>query len=570
MKKLFFYPMLLLASFLTLTTCFDSESEGIKSSEEIILKTTAFETYLHLEFVDAKTNESLRGKDVTLVVKGKDAESVYNNLGVQESAYTTKAGFYDLMIDQNKATGDFVVNIATEGYENYVYHIRLQNTKFNMFQAKLIKSNNLPDGISVAEQKTFTTNAEGKTTADVNIQVDNSNSIRIPQNVVLKDAEGNALTGTITASVSFYDPRKTIDFFPGGLNVEAIRINSEQSTNITFVSAGLFNIELKAGNTPVKFIEGAGIELTTLIDSELVNPNTGNPVTEGDEIQLWSMDSESAVWKEEKTTSVKKNGSGQLYLSESINHLSYWNWDWFYGDYCSEGLTINFGGNAEGEIIKVINRNPLNTYSQEAYVRVDVNDPYYNHLTFMYVPRNVPVTLSFESTSPYITILPPNYPIPDMCAARPNPQITVIDTRASYTVNIDVETRSKSNPNTQVKFNGWAYVYFNSASSAWPIEESKLTVNNVRTGDNYFFDIALGKAFGYGYARVEDVSGNSNQLKLSYSPEFAYYYIDPEHYENSIQNGFFVRDTIIAKPANKIINLSLRFDLDEDLVNGLR
>ena len=573
MKRLFFYSILVMASFLTLTTCFDSEGQDTSTSEEIILKTKAFDTYLHLEFVDAKTNESLRGKDVTLVIKGKDAGSVFNNLGLkEESTYTTKAGFYDLMIDQSKATGDFVINVSTDGYEDYVYHIRLQNTKFSIFQAKLIKSDDLPEGISVAEQKTFTTNAEGKTTTAINIPVDNFNSIYIPEGVVLKDANQNVLIGkTITANVSFYNPRETVDFFPGGLDVEAILSNGE-SANITFASAGLFAIELKAGNTLVKSIEGAGIELTTIIDAELVHPNTGNPVVEGDEIQLWSMDSENAVWKEEKTATVKKNATGQLYLSEAINHLSYWNWDWFYSEYCSEGLTIDFRGNLKGELIKVTARGQHQgqPFSREAYVRVDVSNFNYNKLTFNYVPRNVPVTLSFESTSPYITILPPSYPIPDMCAARPNPIITVINTDPVYTVKIDVDVRAKSNPNTRVKFNGWTYVNSNFSSSTWPIEESKLTVENVRTGFDYFFDISLAKAFGWGYARIEDVPGNSNQLKLSYSPEFAYYYINWYDYKTYIGNDFFTKDTIIDKPASKIINLSLRFDLDDNVINALR
>jgi hypothetical protein len=564
MKRLLFYFSTLVISFLTLTTCFDNGGEEIKTSEEIILKTKTFETYLHLEFTDAKTNESLRGKDVTLVVKGKDAESVYNNLGVKESAYTTKAGFYDLMVDQSKATGDFVVNISSAGYENYIYHIRLQNPTFNTFSAKLIKTDDLPEGISVADPETFTTNAEGKTTKNVEITVDNSNSIRLQEGVVLKDAEGKVLTGEIKSKVAFYDPRKTVEFFPGGLDVEAI-LDDGQNSNITFASAGLFAIDLTAGNTPVKTIDG-GIELTTIIDTELVNPNTGNPVAEGDEIQLWSMDAETAVWKKEKTTTVKKNATGQLYLSESINHLSYWNWDWFYNS-CPYGVTIKWGGNANGVNVKITNRTPLDSYHSQVTVRVDVNDPYSNSLQFQNVPRNTPMTLSFEGAcGSNLTILPPTIVIPNMCEQREIP-VQVIKqqspTSSTYTVNLDVNVSKKSDPNVRLTFDAWAYFYSNCtyASQYSYINDGRLTAQ-LEAGSDYYFDLSLARAYGYGYFRVDEIAGN--KVRVRFSPEYAYTYDANWNYSNPTIPR---EEIILDKPANKIINIVTNFKIDDDLLS---
>lgn len=563
MKRLLFYLTVLLVSFLTLTTCFDNEGEGIKTSEEIILKAKTFDTYLHLEFVDAKTNESLRGKDVTLVVKGKDAESVYNNLGVKESAYTTQAGFYDLIVDQSKATGDFVVNISTAGYENYVYHIRLQNPTFNAFQAKLIKTDNLPEGISVANPESFTTNAEGKTTEDVAISIDDSNSVYLPEGVVLKDEEGKVLTGEIESKVAFYDPRKTVEFFPGGLDVEAI-LEDGQSSNIAFASAGLFAIELTAGDTPVKTIDG-GVELTTIVDAELVNPNTGNPVAEGDEIQLWSMDSETAVWKLEKTTTVKKNAAGQLYLSESINHLSYWNWDWF-SNSCSLGVTIRWGGNANGTNVKVINKTPLDSYHSQVTVRVDVNDPYYNKLQFQNVPRNTPMTLTFEGAcGSNLIVLPPTIVIPNMCEQREIP-VQVIQGQSStstYTVNLDVNVAAKSNPNVQLLFSAWAYFYSNCtySSRSYYVNNGKLTAQ-LEAGSDYYFDLSLARAYGYGSFRVDEISGN--KVRVRFTPQYAYAYSNGSYWNENIPR----EEIILDKPANRIINIVTNFKIDDDLLSS--
>ena len=126
--------------------------------------------------------------------------------------------------------------------------------------------------------------------------------------------------------------------------VQAKLLKLNNLPDCAFISAGAFDIQLTSGNTPVKTIDGEGFKLTTVLDPELINPETGNPVVEGDKIPLWSMDSETAVWKLEKTAVIKKNANGQLYLSEEINHLSHWNWDWFMNS-CNLGVTIKWEGN---------------------------------------------------------------------------------------------------------------------------------------------------------------------------------------------------------------------------------
>ncbi|GHU79567.1 hypothetical protein FACS1894145_3980 [Bacteroidia bacterium] len=558
MKRLFFYLILLLFP-LTFVTCFNSEGDSIGTTDEIIIKTKPFDGYLHVELTDAKTGKSLRGTEVSIAVKGKDAEKVYNNLGIRENTYKTKVGFYDFMVDVANTTGDFVLSVSCEGYEDNIQHIRLNKSKFSTVQAKMLKKSDLPDGISVAAPVTFTTDTQGKTTTSVNISVDNNNTVLIPQGAVLKDAEGKVLSGEVKATVSFYDPAKTADFFPGGLDVEAVNARG-QSENIAFMSAGLFDINLTAGNKEVKNIESNGFELTTIVDPQMVNPNTGNPIAEGDQIQLWSMDPETAIWKEEKTATVKKNSTGQLYLSETISHLSSWNWDWF-TDYCTQGLTLQFRGNAKGDYITITNRSPINYYSNSTTIRVDVNDSYYNNLVFNYVPRNMNTILELKSSSPNVIIQPSTIVIPNLCEPRTYP-VNVINIDPDYTVNINVDVRAKSNPNTKVVVSGWAYVYgyANNSTQSQYINNGQLSIS-AKAGGDYYFDVSLANSFGYGYFRIDDMSGN--KLKLTYSPGYASYYINWFEYGTI---DIPKKELIIDKPVDKIINLSTIYVLsDEDL-----
>ena len=558
MKRLLFLVLLFVP--LVFTTCFDNGDGNTKTTDEVIIKPQVFSSYLHFEFVDAKTGTPLRGKEVSLTIKGKDAAQVYNNLGLKESKYTTKVGYYDFMIDVTKVTGDFVISTSCAGYEDHVQRIRLQGAKFSAVQAKLLKISDLPDGILVAPPTSFTTNAQGQTTSEIIINTNVSNKVRIPQGVILKDVNGKIVSGKIDAKVLFFTPNESVEFFPGGMNVEITNANG-QNQEVAFISAGLFDIQLTSGNTPVRIIEGGGFEVTSVLNSALVNPTTGNPVLEGDEIQLWSMDPETTVWQFEKNAIIKKNAAGQLYLSEEINHLSSWNWDWT-TNYCYEGLTIQFQGNARGDMIKVVNRSPINYYSSSTTVRVDVNDSYYNKLTFYYVPRNMNTILSFESTSPGVVIQPPTIVIPDLCASRTYP-VTVISTDPNYTVNIDVDVRSKSNPNARVIINGWAYLYSYAdySSRSLYVNEGKVSAT-VRAGGDYYFDVSLGNSFGYGYLRIDDMP--NNKVKITFSPEYASYYVNWFDYGSV---NVPKQEIIMDKPANKVINISTKYFVDDALLN---
>jgi hypothetical protein len=176
------------------------------------------------------------------------------------------------------------------------------------------------------------------------------------------------------------------------------------------------------------------------------------------------------------------------------------------------------------------------------------------------------MTLSFEGAcGSNLTFLPPTIVIPDLCEERTIP-VTIIQTNQSastYTVNLDIKVTSRSNPNLRLYFYAYAYFYSQCsyASNSYYVNDGKLTAT-VDAGTEYYFDISLSRAYGYGYLSVDEISGN--KLRIRFSPEYAYAYDANWNYWNP---NVPKQELIIDKPADKVINISNSFVIDDEMLN---
>jgi hypothetical protein len=564
MKKKLFCLLTLFLS-VVLVSCSENDGSGVKTTDEIIIKTKAFETYLHVEFIDAKTGEYLKGKKVTVNVTGTDANAVYNNLGAEGSEYTSEIGMLDLVVDPSKNYSDFILKVSAAGYSDYYQRTRINETKFTPIRILMTNLTELPEGVSKGEQKQITIPADGKTVDNVFINLNPANTISIPKGTVFKDASENIISGNIESKVLFYDPSKgdALNAFPGGLDIEAVRPDGEMA-DITFTSAGLFDIELSAGDKIVKTIEGEGIQLTTKLSSSLVNPHTGKPVRENEEIEMWSMDPTTGVWKYEKTAKIKRNASGELYLQENINHLSYWNWDWFTNS-CTYGSKIKWEGNASGVSVLMKNQHPLNSYSSQITTLVDVNDSYYNNLQFQHVPQNMPTTLTFEgygADKNNLTFEPAILTIPNLCDEGKTYTVKVTEKADYYYIDLDLKITSKSNPDIVVIPYAYAYIrpFSESYYSPYPLSNGVLKAK-VKAEIDYEICVYLGSYYGMGKLKLQDAG---SQMKVTITPEFIYNYTD-----GSIANAN-TEDIIVDKPSDNIIKISASIALSDEEISNIR
>lgn len=211
-------------------------------------------------------------------------------------------------------------------------------------------------------------------------------TVTIPAGAVLKDANGNPLTGTITATLVYYPSisATALQVFPGGLD-NVIQTNGAIGA---FITGGFLALEITDSSGKVAAsVSGTGkqITLTAEIATTTMNPDTGSPVQVGDKLPLWSFDSKKGRWKRDATTTVTSGGNTGLQVSYSTNHLSYWNIDWFPSSTCNG--KISFTGNS-APLIVVIRATGgwgyLGMFYQPA------NDSTAN---VRYIPSGIPITV---------------------------------------------------------------------------------------------------------------------------------------------------------------------------------
>ncbi|MGR5341965.1 hypothetical protein ACPV50_18785 [Vibrio astriarenae] len=178
----------------------------------------------------------------------------------------------------------------------------------------------------------------------------------IPASTTLTDSEGNAVTGTITANVVYFsnEPEGTGDLtdsallaFPGGLSpTEIIAEDSDEAdpdlAGGTFVSAGFTAIEISNDSGQVVSNFEPPIPLTFEVSSKTINPETGNPIKEDEEIPVWSYDENIGKWKAEGTAKVGalNTETDTHTVTKLISHLSYYNLDYWLSENCRINVNI--------------------------------------------------------------------------------------------------------------------------------------------------------------------------------------------------------------------------------------
>jgi len=324
-------------------------------SLSLVLGTPVFDTGLQLAIKNAKTNDYIEDAEVTVTVTGKDAGIVYNNLGIKSSAYKTKLGIIHLILDPTKidsaamltAPKEFDMQISAPGYTSVTQRIQFDRKRTRILTVNLIKLNDAPAGVVVASSPGFVnSSASGSSTNIGSLALNGGEQqLKLEPGVVMRDASGAAVTGTVTANVVYYDPsvNNAAAVFPGGLTA-TVNSGGSGKNKVSLAPIGLFNVKLSAGGKNVKTFSNGGLTLKTEIPEGTINPSTKQPVKENDKINMLSRDEGSGEWTFEKEATVKRV-NGKLILEESVTHLSDHLYS-FYEEYCWMSVKFNFTGKA--------------------------------------------------------------------------------------------------------------------------------------------------------------------------------------------------------------------------------
>jgi hypothetical protein len=349
----------------------------IKSPVEdvnIIFNAKPITTIIAGDFVDANTGMPIT-KNITLTIQGAGRSGIADLTGEIKSSFTTKNGFVSFALTEDirpaqESPARIILIAKASGYKTNSMPIDITHTGSVNFSIPMLPEGGpLPEGI-VTGNGPVKTNNQGVTTAPSTLNITESSSgisssVYIPSGVKVTDKNGNALTGSLTAAMTYYSPvsGEAIKYFPGGFNVYTNTNGLQEQT--TFITAGVAEITLKDGSgKEARYFQTAASKhkadsdstlplITIEIPSNAVNPETGQQIKEGDEIDLWSMLPDSAEWNWEKKYVIQYNkATGKYFVTFQTNHLTLWNFDWK-GYQCYIGGSIRFTGIPNSYPLKV-------------------------------------------------------------------------------------------------------------------------------------------------------------------------------------------------------------------------
>jgi len=297
----------------------------------------------------------------------------------------------------------------------------------------------------------------------------------------MTDVNNQPLSGALNVSMAYFSSasQEATNAFPGGLMGLRVQQNEGTSGNIgTFISGGFAAIEIHdaSGRRARNFSQP--VPLTIEVAQGSINPETNQPVRVGDMVPVYSLNTATGDWVfEGRGAATGPNARGNFEVTYNITHLSYYNLDWFWGDYCqfTPNITVNFPTGAFLPDYRFRLSNGTQVLKDGTFTQSLVN--------FTYAPRNTPVTLEIlEGNTLRSTTV-----IPNLCSE--SPAITVPGTaNPPLTVNVTGSVTCPANDVVLRPSNLW--IWYREVDKGWNsvlLTQGRVTFPNMREGREYDF-----------------------------------------------------------------------------------
>ncbi len=303
-------------------------------------------------------------QNLTIKIVGPGADYIYSSDGTKN--FSSESGIFSLILKPGitpSATNaiKFTVMIESNGYLKSITPIELTDVGNKSFDIYMVKKSAPPIGVAFKDE-TISLPSNGEIAENTTIEIPLNNGkqetakIEIPKGTKMLDENGNAITGSVNISLAHFDNRsqESLNAFPGGFT--ATNLVDEQGKEmepVIFETAGFISIDITNGSQTVKSFSNT-IAISMGINENTVNPETELAVKEGDSIPTWSLDTKTGQWKKEAVAVVVKNTTtNKLETVFNINHLSYWNLDYYYNT-CQYGSTVKINSNTNSDAYRYV------------------------------------------------------------------------------------------------------------------------------------------------------------------------------------------------------------------------
>lgn len=467
-----------------------------------IIKTTA-----DIHVYDISTGQLLSGtvsNDAFVMISGRDEAAVVDPMGVKIPNNRLKLvkglttlGLIPSAVYSPSATNmvSFNLVVSAPGYLTTTQQVNISSVGKNFVRVNMVPLSSPPSGVTVGQQSGITSVQNGTVTQPAQLVLpDDKASISIPTGIIMKDNQGNPLSGDINVTVVHFDNTDpaAMQSFPGGLTPTVERSGGNTESGM-FYSAGFVAIEITDGQgRRASNFENGTIQLVSQVSPETYNPITQTNIAAGDQVPLWSLNENNGVWKEEGVATAQMV-DGSLQFDVQLSHLSYYNFDWFVGTMCNQGRPFLFTTNVpiNGSFLMKghVYRQDDNTFVNIILLWVKANEPVFT----TFVPQGIPVKIFWDTeNSPFISLSPtepqPTY-IDDLCGNTPIPiQLFVNNNQDLTTITLSLSLFCASQPDAVIKPTYSAYCQNVGGGPVIPIEmvAGEATISGIRLGDTYY------------------------------------------------------------------------------------
>jgi hypothetical protein len=302
---------------------------------KLIIDFSMIKTQIGVTMVDAKTGHQIQtgnpeikiegqGKNLVMDISGRDNIKVVNGL----ASLTLRATANPSSVSPVR----FIVIGKADGYLSTSQSVTIDEHGGYSVVLRLVKLNDLPPGVSgVVDNSDITTGGDGSVlneaiiTAPVVVSTGTSASITIRKGTVIRDANGNPLSGTIYTTLVYFTNQddEAMQSFPGGFNNTVI-LNDGSEADVTFFTAGFLAITMTdaSGNEAKTF--DPPLEVYMEIPEQTID-HEGNQIASGMDIPLWSYDEDTGIWQQEpEDASVQQSsGRGVFYTEFEIDYSTF-------------------------------------------------------------------------------------------------------------------------------------------------------------------------------------------------------------------------------------------------------
>lgn len=294
---------------------------------------TLFHYTVAVHVIDPSSNGSV--SNVSVAVTGRDAAAIYGNDG--KKTLTCTGGFIFAAVHPKMEPTDgsplqFNLVISGQGYLPLIVPISIsaqQNSqKLDVSIFRLAAS--LPGVVGSTTSSHTVVNGVVLTPITVSTPTTPGNpeatSVTLPVGTQLKDASGNLIPSNnlVITTNNFNTSNQTaVDLFPGGSLAAAANItpSSNGKAAAVFLPADFANIQMTANGIPVKNFTGGPIQITMTLDPNFRDPITGNVITAGTVLNIYSYSTDTGMWSYERDATVTSD-NGNLVVSFTTTHLT--------------------------------------------------------------------------------------------------------------------------------------------------------------------------------------------------------------------------------------------------------